>query len=43
MQNYLLKNKKFIIKQNKKDIKFAKKKKLKDNLIQRLILNEEKI
>jgi len=39
----LLINKKKIIKENTKDIKFAKKKKLKKNLIKRLEINEEKI
>ena len=39
----LHKEKKFIIKQNLKDVKFAKKIRLKDNLINRLQLNEEKI
>jgi len=39
----IIKNKKLIINQNKKDIKFAKKKKIKDNLIQRLVLNDKKI
>ncbi len=37
------KNKKIIIKENKKDIKNAFKKKIKDNLIQRLILDDKKI
>ena len=37
------KNKKLIIKENKKDIKNAYKKKIKANLINRLILNEQKI
>ncbi len=37
------KNKKLIIKENKKDIKNAFRKKLKDNLIERLILNDKKI
>tara|TARA_Y100001970_G_C14238555_1_gene863445 strand:- start:521 stop:1771 length:1251 start_codon:yes stop_codon:yes gene_type:complete len=37
------KNKKLIIKENKKDIQNAYKKKLKENLIERLILNEKKI
>lgn len=41
---YLIKkNKKIIINENKKDIKNANKKKLKENLINRLTLNEEKI
>tara|TARA_B100000029_G_scaffold133479_1_gene127546 strand:+ start:1570 stop:2820 length:1251 start_codon:yes stop_codon:yes gene_type:complete len=39
----LLINKKKIIKENYKDIKFAKKKKLKENLIKRLKINEKKI
>ena len=39
----LLKNKKKILKENHKDIKFAKKKKLKENLIKRLEINEGKI
>ena len=37
------KNKKLIIKQNQKDLKNAKKKGLKTNQIERLILNEKKI
>ena len=37
------KNKKLIIKENKKDIKNAQKKKIKQNLIQRLILDDNKI
>ncbi len=37
------KNKKIILKENKKDIKFAMKKKLPENLINRLALNHEKI
>ena len=37
------KEKKFIINQNLKDIKFAKKIKLKENLINRLQLNQEKL
>ena len=37
------KNRKLIISENKRDIKDANKKKIKNNLIQRLILNEEKI
>ena len=37
------KNKKLIIKENKKDIQNAYKKKIKENLIERLILNEKKI
>jgi len=39
----IIKNKKLIINQNKKDIKVAKKKKIKNNLIQRLILDDKKI
>ena len=39
----LHKEKKFIIDQNLKDIKFAKKNGLKDNLISRLLLNEKKL
>ena len=41
--NLIKKNKKLIIKQNKKDIYDAQKKKLKQNLINRLILDEKKI
>ena len=41
--NLLLKNKKLIIKENLKDIKIAKQNKIKENLINRLILNEKKI
>ncbi len=41
--NLLLKNKKLIIKENLKDIKIATQKKIKENLINRLILNEKKI
>ena len=37
------KNRKFIINENKKDIRKANKKKIKNNLIQRLVLDEEKI
>jgi len=37
------KNKKLILKENKKDINHAIKKKLRDNLINRLILNEKKL
>ena len=37
------KNKKIIIKENQKDIRNAHKKKLKDNLIERLVLSEKKI
>ena len=39
----LFKNKGLVIKENSKDIKLAIKKNLKENLISRLILNEEKI
>ena len=39
----ILKNKKLIINENKKDIKHAYKKGIKNNLIQRLILNDKKI
>ena len=39
----LKKNKKRIIKENHRDIKFAKKKKLKENLIKRLEIDEKKI
>ena len=39
----IIKNKKLIIDQNKKDIKVAKKKKINNNLIQRLVLNDKKI
>ena len=41
--NLLLKNKKLIIKDNLKDIKIATQNKIKENLINRLILNEKKI
>ena len=41
--NLLLKNKKLITKENLKDIKIATQKKIKENLINRLILNEKKI
>ena len=41
--NLLWKNKKLIIKENLKDIKIATQKKIKENLINRLILNEKKI
>ena len=41
--NLLLKNKKLIIKENLKDIKIATQKKIIENLINRLILNEKKI
>ena len=37
------KNRKLIINENKKDVRNAYKKKIKDNLIQRLILNDKKI
>ncbi len=46
LKNYyqlIEKNKKLIINENKKDVKNANKKKLKDNLIERLILNDKKI
>ena len=39
----IIKSKKLILNENLKDIKNAKKKKLKDNLIKRLILDEKKI
>ena len=39
----IVKNEQKIISENKKDIKFAKSKKLKENLIKRLSLNSEKI
>tara|TARA_B100001142_G_scaffold328256_1_gene387911 strand:- start:816 stop:2066 length:1251 start_codon:yes stop_codon:yes gene_type:complete len=39
----ILRNKDLIIKENKKDIKIAYKKKIKHNLIQRLILDDKKI
>ena len=39
----ILKYKKLILSENTKDIKDAYKKKLKDNLIKRLVLNDEKI
>ena len=39
----LIKEKKFIINQNSKDIKYAKKIGLKENLINRLLLNEKKL
>ena len=41
--NLIKKNKKLIINQNKKDVNNAKKKGLKENLIDRLILDEKKI
>ena len=41
--NLISKNKKLIINENKKDIENAIKKKLKDNLIQRLVLDNKKI
>ena len=41
--NLISKNKKLIINENKKDIENAIKKKIKDNLIQRLILDNKKI
>ncbi len=41
---YLInKNKKLIINENRKDIKIAKKKKIKNNLVQRLVLDDKKI
>ena len=40
---FLTKNEKKILKQNQKDIKFAKKKKLKLNIIDRLTLNSNKL
>ena len=39
----LLKNKKKILRENLKDIKFAKRKKLKENLIKRLEIDEKKL
>ena len=39
----IIKNKKLIINENKKDVKNAYKKGIKDNLIQRLLLNDKKI
>ena len=39
----IIKNKKLIINENKKDVKHAYKKGIKDNLIQRLVLNDKKI
>ena len=39
----ILKNKKRILKENYKDINYARKKKLNENLIKRLELNEKKI
>ena len=39
----IVKNKKLIINENKKDIEVAKKNKIKNNLIQRLSLDDEKI
>ena len=41
--NLILKNKLKIINQNKKDIKYAKKNGLRENLIKRLFLNDKKI
>ena len=41
--SFIKKNKKLIINQNQKDIKNAYKKNIKDNLIERLILNDKKI
>ena len=40
---FIKKNKKLIINQNQKDIKNAHKRNIKDNLIERLILNDKKI
>ena len=39
----IIKNKKLIINENKKDVKNAYKRGIKDNLIQRLVLNDKKI
>ena len=39
----ILKNKKLILNENLKDVKIASKKKLKDNLLKRLVLNDKKI
>ena len=41
--NLIRKNKSKIISQNKKDVYFAKKRKLRENLINRLLLNDYKI
>ena len=41
--NLIYKNKKLIINENKKDLEKAIKKKIKDNLLQRLILDDKKI
>ncbi len=41
--NFIKKNKLLIIKENKRDIKNARNKKIRENLIQRLVLNEKKI
>ena len=41
--NLILRNKKKILKENHKDIKFAKNKKLQENLIKRLEINDRKI
>ena len=41
--NLISKNKKLILNENLKDIKIAYKKKLKDNLVKRLVLNNKKI
>ena len=41
--NLITKNKKLILKQNLKDVKNAQRKKINDNLIKRLILNNKKI
>ena len=46
LKDYLIlisKNKKLILNENLKDIKIANKKKLKDNLLKRLVLNDKKI
>ena len=40
---FIKKNKNLILNENNKDIKIAKKKKLKDNLIKRLVLSDRKI
>ena len=41
--NFLIKNKKRIITENAKDLKIAKEKKLKENLLQRLLINGKRI
>ena len=41
--NLIYKNKKLIINENKKDLEKAIKKKIKDNLLQRLVLDDKKI